>query len=230
MTREKLSKKQFQAFHHALEPLFLTGFPNPERKDCPGMATLHAIAHKTLPIQNPAIDHVGSCSPCFSELQEIRTGMRRQHFLWVAATATASILIVAAMLGYVAFRTPTGDSPVQSQIQRTPQAAMLDLRNFSLVRGESPAPTPSSETLQLNRSPLELTIQLPVGAEEGPYELQIRQNDQPPLATAKGEARIENQVTTLHVQIDTNHIPPGDYRLALRHADFNWRYYPVEVH
>ncbi len=229
MTRDKLSKKQNRALHRALSSVYLTGFPNPERKDCPGTATLHAIARKTLSIHDPAIGHVGSCSPCFGELQEIRSSMRRKRVLWAMAAATASIVVVALVLSYVAFQTPD-DSAVQTQIQLTPQAALLDLRNFSVVRSPLPSPAPSPDTLQLSRNPLELAVQLPIGAEEGPYELQIlRQDNQSPLAATGGVARIENQITTLRTRIDTSHIPPGEYRLALRHADFNWRYYPLAI-
>jgi len=231
MTREKLlSKKQNRALHRALASVYQTGFPNPERKDCPGTATLHAIARKTLSIYDPAISHVGSCSPCFNELQDIRDRLRRTRILWTAATATASIVIIAIVLGYVALRTPAGDSPVQTQVERPLQAALLDLRNFSVVRGDSPRTAANFETLQLNRSALDLTVQLPIGAEEGPYELQIIGKDsQSPLATTRGEAKIENFITTLHATIDTSDISPGEYRLALRHADFSWRYYPLAL-
>jgi hypothetical protein len=224
MKREELSKNQLRAFHRALEPVFLTRFPNPERKDCPGTATLRSIAQKTLSIHDPAIDHVGSCSPCFNELQQIRTGIRKHRVLWVAATATASILIAALLLGYGVFRTPAGDGSITKQ-----QAELLDLRNVSAVRGESALPTPNVDTLQLRRSPLQLTIQLPVGSEEGPYTVKIQRDEQSPLATTNGAAKIENQVTTLHIEIDTSQIPPGEYRLAIRHADFNWRYYPLTL-
>jgi hypothetical protein len=139
-------------------------------------------------------------------------------------------MLVALVLGYVALHPPAGGETVQTPIQPTPQAALLDLRNFSVVRSPLPSSTPSPGTLQLDRNPLELAVQLPVGAEEGPYELQILgQDNQPPLAAARGAARIENQITTLRVQVNTSHLQPGEYRLALRRADFNWRYYPLTV-
>jgi hypothetical protein len=229
MAPEKLSKKEDRALHRALESVFLTRFPNPERTDCPGSVTLLAIAHKTLPMRDPANEHVTRCSPCFGELQKIRSKIRHTRVFGSMATVTASI-IVAVLLGYIAFRTPAGDSSLPPPIQASSQAALLDLRKFSVVRSPSPSSTPSLDSLQLNRSPLELMIQLPIGAEEGPYELQIvGKDDQSPLASAKGDARIENQITTLRTQIDTSRIPPAEYRLALRHADFSWRYYPLAI-
>ena len=72
MAQEKLSKKEDRALHRALESVFRTRFPNPERVDCPVRDTLLAIAHKRLPMRDPANEHVTRCSPCFSELQEKR--------------------------------------------------------------------------------------------------------------------------------------------------------------
>ena len=226
MTREKLSKTEDRALQSALESVVLTAFPNPERKDCPGRETLRAIARKRLPMRDPVGDHVARCSPCFRELQEIRSEVRHKYVLWSVATATASILIVAVVLASVGFLSRAGGSSIPTPIQQAPQIAILDLRNFSVVRSQSPSST-AIEPLQLSRTALDLTIQLPVGAEAGPYELRIGKDERNPLVTAKGEARIENYVTTLRVRIDTSNIPPGDYQLGVRHADFNWRSYPL---
>ncbi len=71
-------------------------------------------------------------------------------------------------------------------------------------------------------------IQLPIGSEEGAYELEVRADDrQSPLTSAHGEAAIQNYITTVRVRVDTTQIPPGEYRLALQHAGFGWRYYPI---
>ena len=227
MTAHRLSKKQDRALHRAFESVVLTRFPNPERKDCPSRETLLAIAHKKLPMRDPAGDHVTRCSPCFGEFVELRNHLRRTRVLWLLTTAT--VVTVALLLGYVIFRAPIGDAPVPTAIQNTPQVALLDLRDFSLPRGPSSSSASNLNILRLNRAFLKLTIQLPIGAEEGPYELQIKKEDQRPLAAANGGAKIENHVTTLHVQIDASRIAPGDYLLAVKHADFNWRYYPLEL-
>jgi hypothetical protein len=227
MTDDRLSKKQDRALHRVFESVLLTRFPNPERKDCPSRETLLAIAHQKLPMRDPSGNHVTRCSPCFGEFMELRDHLRRTRVLWSLTTATA--VTVALLLGYVVFRAPIGGAPVPTAVQVTPQLALLDLRDFSLPRSPSSSSGPNPNILRLNRAFLELTIQLPIGAEEGPYELQIQKEDQRPLAAAKGGAKIENHVTTLHVQIDASRIAPGNYLLAVKHADFNWRYYPLAL-
>src|SRR5688572_10789115 len=104
-TSERLSKREYRELHRALESVVLTRFPNPERKDCPGLDTLRAIAQKKLPMRHPSGDHVTRCSPCFSELLEIRKTLRQRRVVWSLATAAASILILTVLLGFV-LRTP----------------------------------------------------------------------------------------------------------------------------
>jgi len=77
--KETLTKREDRALHAALQSVFLTHFPNPERQGCPGVEILQSIARKQLSIQHPAGDHVGSCSPCFKELCDIRRSLRRKR-------------------------------------------------------------------------------------------------------------------------------------------------------
>jgi len=217
-----------RAFLKALETVVLTQFPNPERRNCPGTATLTAIAKKAISMRDPAIEHVGHCSPCFKELHEIRTRMRQTRALSAAAGSTA-ILVAAILVGLFSLHRPADNSAIDGA-QRNPQNAEIDLREFSLVRGEpQPAATNTPRVPLLNRGLLNVQIKLPVGAEEGPYDVAIKINDDSPLTTVSGEAKIENYITTLRMTIDTSHIPKGDYRLAVRHPGFDWRYYPLTI-
>jgi len=228
MASEKLSRKQDRALHNALASVVLTAFPNPERDNCPGHETLLAIARKKLPMHDARGEHVTRCSPCFSELRGIQTDIRHQRTLLVAS-ATAAVLIAVVMLGYVAFQMPAVERSIPGSILPTTQVEMVDLRKFSAVRStEPPTTTANAEIPRLRRGVLQLVIQLPVGADEGLYELEIRNNDdQSPLTAAQGEAKIENYVTTVRARVDTSRIPQGEYRLALRHPGFGWRSYPV---
>jgi hypothetical protein len=47
-------------------------FPNPERKGCPDEDTLQALAEDRLPLDHPALLHVGSCSECYAEYLHMR--------------------------------------------------------------------------------------------------------------------------------------------------------------
>src|SRR5207245_3281552 len=101
MTRDKLPKREDRVLHRALASVVLTQFPNPERKDCPGSPVLRAIATKSIPMRDPAHEHVGSCSPCFSELTEIREALHRRNLMWMGTAGTA-VLVVAVLVAYFA--------------------------------------------------------------------------------------------------------------------------------
>ena len=83
MTRDRLSKREDRALHQALASVVLTQFPNPQRKDCPESSVLRAIAKKHIPMRDPVHEHVGSCSPCFSELTEIRDAFQIKRIVFV---------------------------------------------------------------------------------------------------------------------------------------------------
>src|SRR2546428_3459478 len=102
MMRDKLSKREDRALHQALASVVLTQFPNAQRKDCPGTSILRAIATKSIPMRDPVHEHVGSCSPCFSELTEIQEALRRRNAMWAMGTA-ATALLVLAFVAYFAF-------------------------------------------------------------------------------------------------------------------------------
>jgi hypothetical protein len=221
MTVRNRIKELDRALHGALSSIASTRFPNPERKDCPPSRTLRKIASRTLPITDPAIDHVAHCSPCFNELHEMRAGMRRRRMAWSAA-AVAAVVVAALALGYLALW-PT------APIDPTPEVAILDLRGLSPTRGEVPEPgATSTATLFLPRRVLDLTVQLPVGSAEGAYEVAIQQGDDP-LLVAAGAASIENLITTLRVRIDTRELTEGAYQFAVRENGLNWRFYPLSL-
>jgi hypothetical protein len=225
MVSDKLTRKQDRALHNALASVVLTAFPNPERKDCPGRETLLLIARKKLPMWDPRGKHVTRCSPCFSELRGIQTEIRHKHMLWLAS-ATACLCIAIATIAYVVFQVPLNDRPLPGSTSSP--TVIVDLRKSSGPRNtEAPASIVNTEIPKIGRGVLQLVIQLPIGADEGPYELEIRSDDQSPLTATKAEARIENYVTTVRARVDTTRIPPAKYTLAIRQAGFGWRYYPI---
>lgn len=250
MMRDKLSKREDRVLHRALASIVLTQYPNPERKDCPGTPVLRAIATKSIPMRDPAHEHVGSCSPCFSELTEIRRAFHRRNVLWATGTAGAAVLILAVLVAYFAFlrvqspvrqeagqpggptATPqTGDSiPTAPPSQTEYEMALLDLRNASATRTLEPSASSSNvRPVEIHRGLLTLTVQLPTGSEAGSYEIEIRKPNQPAIRAAEGQATIENGITTLVINMDTAFIQAGEYEFSWRLADFGWRYYPILV-
>jgi hypothetical protein len=250
MMRDKLSKREDRALHRALASVVLTQYPNPERKNCPGTPVLRAIATKSIPMRNPAHEHVGACSPCFSELTDIRRTLHRRN-LWAMGTTAAAVLILAAVLvAYFDFLRV--DSPAREQAvqpvgpTRVPQPgdssptappspaeyemALLDLRNASATRTVQPSGSSSSvQPVEIPRGLLALTIQLPIGSEAGSYEVEIRKANKPAIWTVQGQAIIERGMTKLIINVDASSIQPGDYEFAWRLVDFEWRVYPIMI-
>ena len=58
----------------------LKGFPNPERKGCPGTEVLKTLAlhPEQISATDPMIEHVTQCSPCFEEMTRHREMARTE--------------------------------------------------------------------------------------------------------------------------------------------------------
>jgi hypothetical protein len=254
--RDKLTRREDRALLKALRELFLNQFPNPERKDCPGSPALEAIATKRISMFDPVHDHVGSCSPCFGELTQMRDSLQRRKLLWAFGTASTAVLVSAALLTY--FGTPRignmvrpnaaqiespvrpADQPgatIQPEAARPTQSppkpqyelATLDLRDASATRTVEPAGT-NTPRLEIPRRLLALTIQLPIGSDAGPYEIELRKSGQlTAVVSTEGQATIENGYTKFLIHVDTTSIPVGEYDFAWRRADLSWRNYPILI-
>jgi len=252
MMPDKLSKRQDKALHKALASVVLTQFPNPERTDCPGAEVLRAIATKRISMRDPAIEHVGQCSPCFAELTQMRKTRHRRKVLSASGTGVM-VVILAILVTY--FSSRRVDSQIQHQTSQTSvetgiatqigggaqrggsvppalsqQTALLDLRNASATRTVEPSLSSSHvQPIEIPRGPLALTVQLPIGSDVGAYEVEIRKSNQPALRAAKGKATIEDGITKLPVNLDTSSIQPGEYEFAWRLDDFSWRHHPILI-
>lgn len=93
-----LSKNEEKRLREALRRTFLHGYPNPERRGCPGSDILNAIASGKLTLEEaePWINHLSSCSPCTREFSELRKGHQRRRILQVSGAA-AGVLLAAAI-------------------------------------------------------------------------------------------------------------------------------------
>ncbi|MDR3490365.1 MAG: hypothetical protein P4M05_36520, partial [Bradyrhizobium sp.] len=80
----------------------------------------------------------------------------------------------------------------------------------------------------LERRPVELTIQLPVGSKAGEYEFQLRREGQPVVSTSATAAILEGS-TTFRMRLDLSKLTPGMYSMYVRQVPWDWNYYPVEL-
>ena len=64
----------------ALERVVHRDFPNPQRIDCPGSDVLLKLVTESEQAQFLSVlAHIRRCAPCFDELREIRSKVRRDH-------------------------------------------------------------------------------------------------------------------------------------------------------
>jgi hypothetical protein len=99
-----LSGKDEKRALRELGGAFSSQYPNPERKGCPGTQALKDFAYqRPMPNFTEVLDHIGHCSPCFTECQRYS---RRFKFRHIALRYLLPIAVLAAALAlfYLAFR------------------------------------------------------------------------------------------------------------------------------
>jgi len=194
-------------------------FPNPRRVGCPGPAVIRSIALHRLPLSGADhwLDHLGSCSPCFQEFAEIRkqtARLRKRTQIWLAAAA----VVLLAVGGWLGVRSrPSG---------QTVAVAVLDLRGRTAVRGESRS-DPGQPALQILRSVRILNLQLPIGSNEGVYEVGLFSSTGAELLRTSATAKLEERVVVLRVGVDLVGLPQGKYSLGLRGSGPAWTRFPI---
>jgi hypothetical protein len=95
----------------------------------------------------------------------------------------------------------------------------------SMQRSATPQESPP---LVLQRKPLELTVNLPVGSKAGRYELELKEDDKTLLSTSS-DAEIRNGTTSFTAKVDLSSFEPGNYRMFVRQLPFDWNHYPVII-
>ena len=239
---EALSRKREAEFIAAAARVFRTGFPNPERSGCPDQEALHSVARKTRSAAESegVLEHLTCCSPCFAEYEHLLRKDRLSKNMKILALCASLLITVGLVIWFYGLPGQPGLRQQQPTIvQKEPvppqapaiqyEVAVVYLRNRSPVRGEQqPAP---SETVvaTLPKRPLELSIYLPIGSEEGQYELQILGEPGTPLVTLTGSGSLRDRNVVLRLQTDLTGLNPGRYLLGVRKGSFRWMYYPIAI-
>ena len=196
-------------------------FPNPERIGCPGHAVLKGIAQGKVSLTEaePWLDHLGSCSPCFTEFKEFRRQSTNQRRRVLTLVATAAVLLFAVG-GWLWVRARHSAYPIDT--------AVLDLRERSLARGHS-QPEASQAPLEIPRTAKHLVLDLPIGSKEGPYDVALFTESGDQILHATGTAQLHDHITDLRVDMDLIGVQSGAYSLGLRQAGLEWTRYPIRV-
>ncbi len=211
------------------------GFPNPERTGCPPDSALSLMAIQPREADASVSEHLTCCSPCFNRYMDLlaqveleKVSSVKNAFAWIVrsplrVTAAVALVLGLATSAYVAVDWPT--TPVRvattpSQGTRPPVPAdtspsvpvypefVLDMSHLSPIRGEQTRPRP--KMVRIPQRPLDLILHLPLGSEEGNYEISLTANGQTFWA-ASAQARLRNHKMTLQVKADLSAVPPGDY-------------------
>ena len=215
---------------HLLQQAVLNNYPNPERNGCPGTAVLREVAARPVPVRDAHWEHVTHCSPCFQEFLQLRNEFVADHRRVVRRNRLllGSALVVAVIVGVVIWReaakpmAPVTTADVNSDV---------DMRPFSPSRGESNHPDQSQKYAAiLSRKRVRLNVILPLGAEEGAYEVRLMDNDLNQIvASGTAPASFVDHTVRLAITFDLTDLSPGPYVIASRRDGGGWMTSPVLI-
>ena len=198
----------------------LKEFPNPDRAGCPGSDVLKRIASRTMPLEQAEkwLDHLGSCSPCYSDFSEFRKSheLRKKRTLLAIA---ASILVVGGIAGWVLLQ--------RHNETLVAQTAVLDLTNRSLPRGTEP--NPAERPLTVSRAAAHWNILLPFGSNDGPYDIRLLAGSGELLVSTKADAKLTDGVAVIQISVDLSSRSPGQCVLRLTRNGAQESSYVVEL-
>ena len=196
------------------------------------------MAGGTLSTDDRAYSHVMECSPCYEELMTLtehiearRVAMRPGRRLLPALAASIAVIAVLTALWIFTRKSatlPSPTAPTQPQVaENRPPAptelpvGVLNLESDSGTRGEGQIEDRGLQRLPRRR--MNLMIYLPLGLDEGVYEIEVARPEGQALIKMSGTARIENGLTTLKAQADFSGLDPGRYELRYRLPGRAWR-------
>jgi hypothetical protein len=196
-------------------------FPNPQRVGCPDSGVLRDIALHKVPLAEADrwLNHFSSCSPCFQEFRQFRRQAldgRRRTQMWLAAAA----MIVLALAGWLWVRSrPSG---------QTTAVVVLDLRGRATLRGEG-TPETGQAPLEVPRNPKTLNLELPIGSNEGTYDVALLDPSGAELFRASATAKLEDHIVVLRTNVDFSGIAPGSYFLGVRRPGLEWTRFSIRL-
>ena len=110
----------------------------------------------------------------------------------------------------------------------TAAVVVLDLRGRAAVRGENPAET-SGPLLEVPRNAKTLNLELPIGSNEGAYDVALLDPSGSEHLRTSAKAKLEDHIVVIRVHVDLAGVSPGSYFLGLRQPGLEWRRFPVRV-
>jgi hypothetical protein len=228
MPSEESPEARFDRLKRQLQDSILRDYPNPERKGCPGDAVLRRLAEKPLdqPVDgDPNWEHVTHCAECYREFLAFNTAHRERakarqaRFTWTVA-ALAVIVLIGVVVGFQRglFSPKRPQNAEVAYVRET-----VDIPSM-----QRSVDTEEPRAIVLERKPLELTVNLPVGSKAGRYELELKKSDKTLFSTSS-DTEIRNGTTSFTAKLDLSRFDPGNYSMYVRQLPFDWNYYPVVI-
>jgi hypothetical protein len=205
-------------------------FANPQREGCPDSEALSLLARRrrSLAESGDLIDHIGTCSPCFIEYSRSRAAYKRRIRISYALAAAAAVVVLFLAIAR-SVHIPGGHlSTSPKEIARSPVQGdratelVLDLRMKGVSRSDNPDRPGNEIPPRLPRSRLSLWIQLPIGSEDGIYDVALISPAGKSMLETRGAAKLQNFVEVLPVDVNLVDLAPGLYQLRLRLAQTQW--------
>lgn len=135
--------------------------------------------------------------------------------MWLAAAA----MVLLAVAGWLWVRSRSSGE--------TAAAVVLDLRGRATVRGESPPDT--TQQLVIPRNAKTLNLELPIGSNEGAYDVALLSQSGAELFRTSAPAKLEDHIVVLRADVDLVGVSPGSYFLGVRQPGLEWTRFPVRV-
>jgi hypothetical protein len=196
-----------------------SAFPNPDRIGCPGRERLETLALRTAVPDRDDINHLVTCSPCFIEYHAILKASKQKRAVIIGTLVAAALALIVFSGVVISRRLAPPITPAKQPVEAQKQVlkAVIDLRPFERVRGDSPGDVRSRLSLPvLDRADLLVTIQLPSGSPEGQCFFQLLDSSGSPRVETSGNAVIKDFVTTVEAPFDLREIPAGRFTLTVR--------------
>jgi len=229
------TRREEKRLIEAAAAILRTEFQRPDRTQCPASAQLKDLAFRRseLAESTDLVDHIGTCSQCFVEYSEFRSKCK-QRTLIAYGLASIAAGIVLAVVAWLPTRAPDiRKSEPPREVARNidppkqPIRMVIDLTRRGVARSDEPGQPGSSSDILLPRTQLLLAVHLPIGSEDGPYEVAVIDPTGKAIVKAEGEAKLKNFVEVLPVEVDLTGLAPGPYQFGIRQAQAQWRTYQI---
>ena len=236
-------------------PYLSEAFPNPDRQGCPPDASLRSLAFNPNEVEPAVTEHLAVCSPCFKRYSELLAELKSRReakqgfsgslvFTWTKThpvltwTVAVCILLTAIGVGLLLHGIRQPNSPPVDTHQRSnpsgpvnPTVAYLpfslDVSALSPVRGTESA-TGTQRRVPVPRSPLDLTLTLPLASAEGRYDLRLT-GESETVWSKSAQAHLLKGKTLIQVEADFRQIPARNYNLEVRSSSGIRLVQPVSI-